>query len=435
MLNHFFSKMEKIIPAKWYAFLKHQGFRRYFANTGWMFMGQMFSLLVSFFIGVWLARYLGPNNFGILSYALAFAGLFAFFADMGIGGILNRDLVKFPERRDELLGTGFRIKLIGGVATFLIVCIATLLLNSDYITKFLIILFAFTFVLQSINVINTFFYSNVESKRNVQVVIIATFISSILKVGVILLGKGVIWIMLVYLLDSVWQGLGFILSYRRAGLKIKEWKYNKELALEMLKNSWPLMLASVAGFIYLRIDQVMIGWLMGNREVGLYSVAVRLVEVWYFVPAIICGSLFPAIVNAKKTDHAIYVKRLKALYLLMVGVALAVALPSTILAPWLVSFLFGAEYSSAIGILQIYVWSSIGLFLGTAITQYFLSENNTMATFYYNLFSMIVNVVLNFILIPRIGFTGAALATLVSYSLGPIVVGLTILGKRTNFAR
>lgn len=423
MLNKIFTKIEKITPIKWHRVLKHEGFRRYFVNTGWMFIGQMFSLLVSFFIGVWMARYLGPENFGILSYALAFTGLFAFFADLGIGGILNRDLVKFSGKRDELLGTGFRLKLIGGLATFILVCLVTLLLKTSLISKLLIVLFAFSFILQAINVINTFFYSRVESKKNIQVVITATFISSIFKIAVILLGQGVIWIMIVYLLDSVWQGIGFIMSYHRSSLKMKDWKYNKTLAYGILRDSWPLMLASVAGFIYLRIDQVMIGWLMGNREVGLYAVAVRLVEVWYFVPSIICGSLFPAIVNAKKISPVIYKKRLKGLYLLMAGIAVVIAIPSTILAPLIISLLFGQEYLAATGILQIYVWSSVGLFLGSAITQYFLSENHTLTTFYFNFFSMLTNVVLNLILIPRIGLIGAALATLISYSAGPIVVG------------
>ncbi len=399
----------------------HSGFQKYFRNTGWMFFGQMFSLVVSFFIGAWLARYLGPGNFGTLSYAIAFAGLFSFFADFGIGGILNRELVKFPEKRDELLGTGFRLKLIGGTATFFLVCFVTLLLKNNFISRFLIISFAFTFILQSINVINTFFYAKVESKKNVRVVMIATFISSLFKILVILLGKGIIWIMAIYVLDSLWQGIGFFITYRKQGFKVKDWRFDKILAFEILKNSWPLMLAAVAGFIYLKIDQVMIGQMLGNFEVGLYAAAVKLVEIWYFVPAIICGSLFPAIVNAKKTDYNTYKKRLKALYFLMVGVAVVIAIPSTILAPWIVSVIFGQEYMAAVIILQIYVWSGVGLFLSTAITQYFLAENFVLTIFYYNLFSMLTNVILNLILIPRLGLSGAAFATLISYSIGPVL--------------
>lgn len=429
-MTNFFSKIEILIPQKWRYLLTHQGFKRYFANTGWMFFGQIFSLLISFFVGVWLARYLGPENFGVLSYALAFAGLFAFFADFGIGGILNRELVKFPEKRDELLGTGFFIKLFGGFTAFSIVAFITLIIKATLITKILIVLFAFSFILQAINVINIFFYSKVDSKKNVRVVIVATTISSFLKIFTIVMGQGVLWIMFIYVLDSVWQAIGFMLTYRRYGLKIGDWKFNKSLAREIIRDSLPLMFASVAGFIYLRIDQVMVGKLMGIREVGFYAVAVRLVEVWYFLPAIICGSLFPAIINAKKTNEVIYHKRLKALYLLMVGISIAIAIPTTILAPWITSTFFGQEYMQSTIILQIYVWSSIGLFLGTAITQYFLSENKTMATFYFNFLSMLANVILNLILIPRIGLIGAAVATLISYSVAPIFVFINWFSRR-----
>ena len=203
---------------------------------------------------------------------------------------------------------------------------------------------------------------------------------------------------------------------------MKNWQFNRKLLREMFKNSWPLMLSSAATFILLKIDQVMIGAMLGNREVGIYAAAVRLVEVWYFIPGIICASLFPAIINAKKTNLLIYKKRLKALYLLIAAVSLFIALVSTILAPWIISILFGWEYLAAVIVLQIYVWSGVGLFVGVAINQYFLSENKTRATFFYNLLSMFLNIILNIILIPRLGLIGAAWATLISYSAGPIVL-------------
>lgn len=422
MLDKIFSKLERFLPEKYRWILSHEGFKRYFANTGWMFFGQMFSLLVSFFIGVWLARYLGPENYGVLSYAVAFVGLFSFISSLGVDGILGRELIKFPEKRDELLGTAFYLKLFGGLMALTLTIASALLFSTGSLIKLLIILFSSSFIFQAINVINSYFYAEVKSKNNIKAVVAATTISSLLKIIVILLNGGVIWIVAVYVVDSFLQGAGFIVMYKRYGLKIKNWFFNKSLARDILKDSWPLMLASAASFIFLRIDQVMIGALLGEQEVGLYAAAVRLVEVWYFIPGIICGSLFPAIVNARKTDLLIYKKRLKALYLLMIGISLFIAIISTILAPWIITLLFGSEYCGAIIILQIYVWSGIGLFVGVAINQYFLSENHSRTIFLYNLLSMSANVVLNIILIPRLGLTGAAWATLISYSAGPIVV-------------
>lgn len=422
MLNRLFKTIEKITPAKWCWILNHDGFKRYFANTGWMFLGQMTSLVISFFIGVWLARYLGPENYGIISYVVAFAGLFSFIASLGVDGILNRELVAHPEQRDELMGTAFRLKLFGGLISFLVTIVAAFLFESSWLIRSLIILYSLVFIVQAVNVISIFFQANVLSKNNVRSILTATIISSILKVVLIISGKGIIWLALIYFLDSVWQGLGYLWSYNHHNLKFKTWRFNKQLAKKIISSSWFLMLSSASVYIYMKIDQVMVGYFMGDYAVGLYAAAVRFAEVWYFIPVMICSSVFPAIVNAKNTNYLIYKKRLKALYLLMIAVALIIAIPTTILAPWAITILFGGEFIASAGILQVYVWSSIGFFLGWAINQYLLSENKTKTIMFYNMLSMMLNIGLNLILIPKLGLIGAAWSTLISYSVGPLVI-------------
>jgi len=420
MLDKIFQKLERYVPAKYRWILNHDGFKRYFANTGWMFAGQMFSLLISFFIGAWLARYLGPENYGVLSYAVAFVGLFGFIASLGVDGILNRELVKYPEKRDELLGTTFRLKLIGGTIALVLCIISAFIFKTTSLIRLLIILFSFTFILQAINVISTYFQAEVKSKNNVKALFIATIISSLLKVAVILLDKGVIWIVIVYVLDFVWQGIWFARAYNQFGLKIRNWKFNKELSKKILKNSWPLMLSSAAVLIYLRIDQVMIGAMMGNYEVGLYAAAVKLVEVWYFVPGIICASLFPAIINAKKTSVEMYRRRLNNLYILMAAISILMAIPITILAKPIIYILFGNGYLESVNILRIYIWSSVGLFLSIAVSQYLMSENSVKTIFWLNFLAMLTNIILNLIFIPAFGLLGAAWATLISYFIVPL---------------
>lgn len=424
MLTPIFSKLEKLLPAKWRWVLSHEGFKRYLANTGWMFAGQMFSLLVAFFVGAWIARYLGPENYGVLSYAVAFVGIFGFIATLGVDAILSRELIRFPEKRETLLGTGFRLKLIGGAIAFLLSIAGALIFETSPLIRLLIALFSLAFILQSANIISLYFQAEVKSKNNVKALIVATIISSLLKIGVILLNKGVIWLMVVYVLDSLWQGIGFWLAYKRHGLHTKDWRFDKKLAREILKDSWPLMLASGAGFIYLKIDQVMIGAFLSTRAVGLYAAAVKLVEVWYFIPVILCTSLYPAIINAKKISLELYHRRLKNFYVLMGLIPLIIALPLALLARPLILFLFGVNYLGSIGVLQIYIWSSLGLFLGWAVNQYLTSENLVKTIFWLNFLAMVINVALNFYLIPRYGIIGAAWATLISYLAVPAAVWL-----------
>lgn len=421
MLDKFFKIIEKITPQKWRWILNHEGFKRYFANTGWMFGGQMFSLLVSFFIGAWLARYLGPENYGVLSYAVAFVGLFAFMSDLGANGILSRELIKFPEKRDELMGTVFRMRLIGGTLVMILSIGAALIMKMSPLARLLIIVFSISSVLQVMNIISIYFQAKVESRNNVRAQMTAMFISSILKIAAILSGKGVIWIIIILLLDIIWQGFGFMAAYRREGLEIKAWRFNNILAWEIWHDSWLLLLASAAGYIYLKIDQVMIGQMLGNYEVGLYAVAVKLVEVWYFVPGIIVGSLFPAIINAKKIGETIYHRRLKNFYIFMGLISILISLLVTLLAHPLVYWLFGVKFLAAVGVLKIYAWSSIGLFIGMVVSMHLMAENKIKTIFIINILAMITNIGLNLVFIPKFGITGAAWATLISYLVLPIV--------------
>jgi len=420
MINKIFLKLEKFVPTKYHQVLNHTGFKRYFANTGWIFAGQIFSLFISFFIGTWIARYLGPENYGILSYSIAFVGLFGFISSLGVDGILNRELIKFPEKRDELLGTTFRLKLIGGLIAFLLTILSAFLFSTNPLITLLIILFSFSFVLQAINVISIYFQAETKSKNNVKILFFTTIISSLLKIIVLFLNKGIIWIAIIFVLDALWQWIGFVITYNKYGLKIKDWCFNKNLAQEILKNSWLLMFASAAGFIYLKIDQIMIGLMLGNYEVGLYSVAVKLTEIWYFIPTAICISLFPAIINAKKIKLETYKHRLKNLYILMIAISIVIIIPITLFAKQIIYTLFGNNYLESINILQIYIWSNLSMFLGTAVYQYFMTEDKIKIIFIITTLAMITNIGLNLIFIPIFNLAGAAYATLISYSVVPI---------------
>jgi O-antigen/teichoic acid export membrane protein len=168
--------------------------------------------------------------------------------------------------------------------------------------------------------------------------------------------------------------------------------------------------------IYMRIGQVMIKEMMDAEQVGFYAAAVRLSEAWYFIPMAITASVFPAIINAKKQSDELYYQRLQKLYDLMVWLAVAIALPTTFLAPWVIRVLYGKAFSLAAGVLSIHIWAGVFVFLGVASGQWFIAENLQIYSFYRTLCGCIVNIILNFLLIPRYGVKGAAISTLVSYS-------------------
>jgi len=399
----------------------HAGFQKYFQNTGWMFLGQA-TMIISLIINIWLARYLGPENFGKMNYVFAFVGIFGFLTNLGINDILIRNLVRNPEKRDALLGTAFWLMTAGGILSFITITILSFQLEPSGMIRSLIILYATTSLLSPINVISAYFQATIQAKKNALAQIFGTILVSIFKIFLIFSGQGIIWLVFAFVLDYIVGTFFYIINYIKSDLKIRHWKFNKVIAKDLLKASYLLMLSTVTGYLLLKIDQVMVKFFLDEKAVGIYAVAVKLSEIWYFIPGIICGSLFPAIINAKKASEHVYINRLKKLYIFLGTTATIIAIPITLLAPWLIKIIFGMEYILAAPILQIYVWSGVGLFLSIGINRFFMAEDNLKPIFYYSLVAVIINVSLNFILIPSTGLTGAAWATLISYSVGPILI-------------
>lgn len=421
MLEKLFASLERITPEKYRWLFSHDGVKRYFANTGWLFFGQLLYLLLSFFVGAWIARYLGPNNYGIVSYAVAFVGLFGFVAALGIDGVLKRELIDKPERHNELMGTGFCLKLLGGALAFLLAVGASFFFSrGSGLIQALIVLLALNFFLQTPFIISNFLYAQVKAKRAIQAQLAAALISSLLKVVLILTGGGVIWLIIIYVLDAIWQAIFLVYFYKKEKYQISAWRFQSSLAKSLWRDSWPLMLSAAASYIYLRIDQVMVGQIMGEQAVGIYAAGVKLTEVFYFIPGVICGSLFTAIVNAKKTGANVYFGRLKHLYFLLFALALLVAIPIALLAKPIITLVFGVSYLASVPVLQLYIWSSLGLFVGSGVSHQLMAENRTKAIFWLNFGAMILNVALNIFLIPRLGLAGAALASLFAYLVSPL---------------
>jgi len=390
----------------------HRGFRRYFANTSWLLGEKVLRMAVGLFVGVWVARYLGPESFGTLNYAQSFVGLFAAISTLGIDSILIRELVADKSRRDVLLGTAFYLKFIGAVTVLLILLLSTNVIDNNTQTTIMIFVIASATIFQSFNVIDFYFQSRVLSRYIVFSNTIGLFLSSLIKVALIVNEAPLVAFAWVILFDSAILAFGFIYFYFKVGKNIKKWQFRKEIALSLLKDCWPLILSGIVVSVYMKIDQVMIKEMLNAEAVGQYAAAVRLSEAWYFIPVAIAGSLFPAILNAKKQSEELYYVRLQRLFNLMTWLAIAIAIPMTFLSDWVTNFLYGDEYSQAGSVLIIHIWTGVFVFLGVASGKWFAAENLQMLSFWRTFAGMLVNVVLNIFIIPIYGIEGAAMTTL-----------------------
>jgi O-antigen/teichoic acid export membrane protein len=379
-----------------------------------MFAEQMLRMVAGLLVGIWVARYLGPEQFGVFSYAIAFASLFSSIAKLGLGGIVVRDLVKEPEQRDRYLGTAFWLKLMGAILMLGIVAIAMQLSSSDQLTNLYILIIASGAIFQSFEVVDFYFQSKVLSKFVSICKMTQLFISSLLKLYFIFTGAELIYFVLITLVDQITLSLSLYIAYRFQKLGSFYGHFNTAIAKRLLKDSWPLIFSGLLVTIYMRIDQIMIKEMLGAQEVGLFAAAVRLSEVWYFIPSIITASLFPSIVNAKKNSQAMYLQRLQKLSTLMTWLAIVIALPMTFASDLVVSLLYGHYYQGAGAVLAIHIWGAVFVFLGVASGVFFTVENYTKKSLYRTSLGALSNILLNLVLIPRYGINGAATATLLS---------------------
>lgn len=407
----------------------HEGFKRYFKNTGWLFIGRIGSMIITFLVGVYFARYLGPAQFGLLSYAVSFVGLFAFINGFGIDGILARELVQKPDKRDEILGSALALKIAGNVVLSLLIGVALVILKSEAVASILIIIITASYFFQAFNVIDSFFQSQVLSKKVVVAQLSVSLVLAVIKLVSIYLKLPLVFFAFLYIIESVLLASIYILTYISHKLSILNWRPRVGIMISMFKNSWPFMFSGAAVLIYMKIDQIMIKQMLSNNAVGLYSAAVKLSEVWYFIPSIICTSVFPAIVNAKKRSDGSYERRMSQLYALLLWISIGIAAFVTLFAGIIISMIYGHAYVSSADVLRIYIWAGVPTFIGLGLSQYLVIENLLLINFILSFLGAVFNIALNLYLIPAFGINGAAIATLISYSL--VVLG-TVLFKHTR---
>ena len=393
----------------------------------------MIKIVYALFIGVWVTRYLGPDDYGILGYARSFVGIFMAFSTLGINSILVRELVKNPERKNTLMGTTFLLQTMGSVLLMSFLILGIYLSKNDGLVNKVVIILGMATFFQSFNIVDQYFQSIVKSRMVVIANVMSLVVSGGLKIAMILTGAPLMAFVWIILLESVVLALSLILFYTRSSDSLFKWKFSTQTAKELLKDSWPLILSGIVVSIYMKIDQVMIKELMDNNSVGQYAAAVRLSEAWYFIPVAICSSLFPAIVNAKKVSEELYYHRIQRLYDLMVWISVAIALPMTFLSDWIVNILYGAKFNLSGTVLSIHIWAGVFVFLGVSRGGWIINENYQRYTAMYLAVGMVVNVILNLIMIPRLGIFGAAYATLISQSVSVLFAPLIFKKTQISF--
>ncbi|NMP30447.1 flippase [Thalassotalea sp. M1531] len=384
-------------------------------NIFWLLFDKLLRLSVGLFITMWLARHLGPSQFGELNFVTAFVAIFGVFATLGLKGIVVRDLVNRPSDRDYIMGSAFSLKIIGAILTYLcLIIFIFLFLPNENETKLFVAIVGISILFKTSEIVNFYFEAKVLSKHVVWVENGAFAISSSVKLILLWLQAPLIAFLIAISIEALLIGIALLLLYQRKVSTIFSWKISKKHMSSLLAQSWPLIISSAAWIIYTRIDQIMLGKMLDQQAVGFYSAAVKLTELANILPMIITFSLVPLITPLREKNRALYHRKFQLTYDCAVGLMIAGAILTMFIGSFVVNTLYGSAYAATTPVLVIHVWTCVFIAMATVSGKYLINEGLQKITMQRHVFGVCLNIPLNYLVIPLYGIEGAACASLIS---------------------
>ncbi len=399
------------------------------ANFTWLLAERLLLMAVTMVVGIYVARNLGPQKYGVLNFAISFVGIFTAMAELGLANVVVKELVNHNERHTRLMGTSFLLKLAGSVVMFGAVVIASMLAKADWQESMLMYIIASGVIISSFQSIRFYFQSQVLSKYEAIARTSGMILLSVAKIVMVVMGAPLLYFGFAYLLRDLMQTISLIYFYRKIKGSIFQWSFDKSIAKSLFYDCWPIIISGLVVSIHMKIDQVMINQMIGSTEVGYYAAADKLSRVWLFLPTIIVSSVYPVLIKYKKQSDELFKKQLSRLYDVMVVLALSIAIPTSLLANWAVHIIYGPEYIKTGSVLALHIWTGLFVFMGIVRGNWSVIERQQKYNPIIQGVGAAVNVSLNFVLINTYGVIGAAAATLVTSVVNLLVTPVFINHK------
>lgn len=394
-------------------------------NATWIIACRIVQAVLSLIINMLTARYLGPSNYGLIAYASSLVAFVLPLMQLGFSNILVQEIVNNPEREGKTLGTAIVFSTISSFCCILGVTSFAAIANSDeQITILVCLLYSFILIFQAIDLIQYWFQAKLLSKYTSIISLCAYFIVSLYKIFLLISSKSVVWFAVSNAFDHALIAFGSIYIYRK--LKRQKFSFSWELGKEMFSRSKHYILSSMMVTMFSQTDKIMLKLMIDETATGYYGAAVACAGISSFVFTAIIDSFRPSIFEGKKQSDALFVNRLTMLYSVVIYLSLIQSLFITVLAPFIIHILFGDAYSPAIAALQIVVWYTTFAYIGAVRNIWILTNNLQSYLWKINTLGAFANVVLNAVLIPVAGISGAAIASLFSQFFTNVIVGYII---------
>lgn len=393
-------------------------------NSSWMLSERVLRIISGVFVGIYVARYLGPENYGVLSYAIAIAAFVMCISKVGMDSVLVRELALHPHPTSQLTGTAFRIMLIASFFCILITFIVVWNTNEPMDVKSYLTIVILGALFTPFLVADYLFQSLNKAKYSSICKTLTLTITSITKLALIYTQSPLLYFVFVVTAEHAILAFALLVISKHRGLGISLLRFNATVARNLLKSSWPMVLSALAILIQTRIDQVMIANMLSLEQLGIYSASVRIYEAWLIIPYTITISLLPTLAQTREINKAVYLARITQTLRLLIWSCIIVSIFLSITSEFLINLAFGSSYDSSSTILAIIIWGSIFSTMGSVSSRYLNIERMEKKIAYRTILTSLVNISINLVLIPELGLIGASLATVISLFLGNYVIDL-----------
>ena len=383
-------------------------------NLFWAVLGKIVNLFGGLLVGIIVARYLGPEQYGLMNYVISYVFLFQTFALFGLDSIEIREEARGKKPYPTIIGTAFFLKLFFGCCCILTAITTSWLMEADGYTTLLIAIYSLVVVLNSLNVIRNYFTAIVQNEYVVKAEISRTLISIAIKLILLMLDANLTCFITVYMFDFVLLGTGYLVAYQTRIGPLSNWHFDRGYATFLMKESFPLLLTSAAVIIYQRIDQVMIGNMIDKSSVGFFSVAAKFTEVLIFLPMILAQTITPILVLTRERNITEYQAKAQQFMNFSFWLSLFASAFVSVIAYWLIRYTFGTAYLPAVAVLQVMAFKAASVALSNTAGAMLVIEGLQRWAICRDSIGCVVCIVLNFLLLPRYGVIAAAFVSIAS---------------------
>lgn len=412
-------------------FRKFSHLDQIFRNISWLMFDQAIRMGVGFFVGVWIARYLGPEQFGLLSFATAFVGIFSILAGLGLRHVVVRALLDEPESKSEILGSAAFLQIISGLLTFgIVVAVIYLLRPNDAQAVRLVTVLSMTVLFNFSDVVTYWFEAEVASKYVVWVRSGVYLVFVTIKVGLIVSGAPLNAFAYALMGEVAVAGVFLIILFSAIGQPIHLLTVSLDRVRGLIGASWPVILSGFALMVQAKVDQVMLGQMIADKEVAYYSSALRVVEAAAVFSVILQSSFMPHIISARKRSEFLFWEKLEKFYKLNALICIPICLALLLGSYPIITLTFGPEYTPAAMILAVMSFRMIFAHMGAARGIFLLSEDLLRYSALTMIVGTVANVIFNWLLIPAHGGVGATVASLISFFI--TIVGIDLFFPRAR---